>query len=277
MTAAAGAAGRYDLTGAAHDYPPWAPPPRRTVLICTHPRSGSSLLSEALYFAGGLGCPIEYFHRGFRPALAERWGTSRLAEHVAAVHRLRTDPGGTLGVKLFWRDVAEIAAELAPERFGRLSEWRPSAMSPDAYRAIAGLVAPLFPNPHFIHLRRSDRVRQAVSGLTAQQTGLWRLIPESGEEAAAGAAEYDFERIDGYVAYSDLCNAHWANFFAAIGTVPFTLTYEQLAADYARTVSGVLAHLGSDATPPPVRMRRQSGAVNEAFVLRYLRDRQGRR
>ena len=63
MTESAGRASSvapYDLASAAHDYPIWEGLPRRTVLLCTHPRSGSTLLGEALYFAGGLGCPLEY-------------------------------------------------------------------------------------------------------------------------------------------------------------------------------------------------------------------------
>lgn len=267
----------YDLTGAEHDYPPREGPPARTVLIATHPRSGSTLLGEALYFAGGLGCPLEYFHQGFRPGLAERWGTETLDEHAAAVHRLRTDPSGTLGVKLFWRDVAEMAAELDPVRFEGLEARRAGELTLDAYRAIAALLEPVFPNPSFVHLERKDRVRQAVSGLRATQTGEFRVIPEMGGAAAKGEADYDFARIDGLVAQSDDSHAHWRNFFAATGAPPFALTYEALAGDYAGSVRAVLDHLGSDAAVPPVRMRRQSDAGNEAFVLRYLRENRARR
>lgn len=263
----------YDLTGADHDYPPREGPPARTVLIATHPRSGSTLLGEALYFAGGQGCPIEYFHQGFRPGLAERWGTHTLGEHAAEVHRLRTDPWGTLGVKIFWRDVAEMAAELDPARFGDLGG---EPLSPDEYRAIAALLAPVFPNAGFVHLERMDRVRQAVSGLRATQTGLFRVIPEMGATAVKGEAEYDFDRIDALVAHSDACHSHWRNFFAAIGAAPFALTYEALVADYEGSVRAVLDRLGSDAPVPPIRMQRQSDAGNEAFVLRYLRERRAR-
>ena len=262
----------YDLTSAAHDYPPREGPPARTILIATHPRSGSTLLGEALYFAGGLGCPIEYFHHGFRPGLAARWGTHDLAGHVAAVHRLRTDPSGVLSVKLFWSDLVEMAAELDPARFGDLADCQPGDTAPETYRQIAALLAGVFPAARFVHLWRSDRVRQAVSGLTATQTGLWRMIPEMGEKAPAGPAEYDFDRIDRYVAHADFCHAHWRNFFAAIGQSPPALTYEELAGDYEGSVRALLDALGSDAPVPPIRMRRQSGASNEAFVLRYLRE-----
>ncbi|MCW3848245.1 Stf0 family sulfotransferase [Sphingomonas sp. LB-2] len=263
----------YDLTGAAHDYPEREGPPRRTLLIATHPRSGSSLLGEALYFAGGLGCPLEYFHRGFLPGLAGRWGTHGLREQIAAVHRHRTDPSGTLSVKIFWRDVEDLAAELDPARFGELRGRAPDAVTPDDYRAIAAVLAQAFPNPEHVHLERIDRVRQAVSGLAATQTGQFRIVPDMGEQPAIGTAAYDFDRIDGYVAYSDFCHGHWRNYFAATGTAPLALTYEQLAADYEGSVRTVLGHFGSAAAVPPMRMRRQADAGNEAWVLRYLRER----
>lgn len=266
----------YDLTRADHDYPPHEGPPTRTVLIATHPRSGSTLLGEALYFARGLGCPIEYFHRGFRDALTARWGTQSLAEQIAAVHRNRTDPAGTLGVKMFWRDVAEMAAELDAARFGDLAGKLPDAVTADDYRAIAALLAPIFPQPRFIHLERADKVRAAISGLTATQTGLFRVIPDMTEQPAKGVAEYDFDRIDGLIAQSEQSHRHWRNFFAATGAAPVTLTYEQLASDYEAGVRRVLDALGSGAPVPPVRMKRQSDANNEAFVLRYLREHRAR-
>ncbi|MGH6615019.1 Stf0 family sulfotransferase [Sphingomonas sp.] len=262
----------YDLTDADHDYPARDGPPLRTILICTHPRSGSTLLGEALYFAGGLGCPLEYFHRGFRPGLAGRWGTAGIGQHIATVHRLRTDPGGTLSVKLFWRDIEDMAAELDPERFGMLQETPPGAVAPETYRAIAALLSEAFPNPSYVHLERRDRIRQAVSGLAAVQTNLWRVIADRDVQPAKGEADYDFDRIDGYIRYADFCHGHWRNFFAAIGVTPCTLSYEALVADYTGAVTGTLTQLGSDAAVPSARMRRQSDAINERLVLAYLRD-----
>lgn len=279
MTAASdGAAIRrhYDLTSAAHDYAERNGPPLQTLLICTHPRSGSTLLGEALYFAGGLGCPLEYFHTGFRPELAGRWQTGTLAAHVQAVHRFRTDPGGTLAVKLFWGDVAAMVAELEPARFASLPESMVDDIAPETYRAIAAALEPVFPNPRFVHLWRGDRLRMAVSGLTAVQTGVWRRIPDAGIQEPRGQAEYDPARIENYMALADRCHHHWRGFFAAIGAVAYPVTYEELSAAYVPTVAALLSHLGSSAGVPAVRMLRQADVTNEDFVLRYLRDRASR-
>ena len=107
----------YDLSLSANDFAPWEGSPARSIVICSHPRSGSTLLGEAIHFAGGLGCPLEYLHRGFRPTLAARWQAPDLDTYVAAMHRWRTDPSGTVATKLFWQDVEEIAHERAPDRF----------------------------------------------------------------------------------------------------------------------------------------------------------------
>ncbi|WP_066810413.1 Stf0 family sulfotransferase [Sphingomonas asaccharolytica] len=264
----------YDLTLADRDYPEWIGPPRRSLLICTLPRSGSTLLSEALHFAGGLGCPLEYFHRGFRPDFVERWDAGTLPDYIRAVHRWRTDPSGVLSVKLFWGDVEALAAEMAPSRFGGLAGCAPGNVDAGTYREIAALLNPIFPSPHFIHLERKDRVRQAVSGLSATQTGLFRIVPSTETPPVKATPEYDFTRIDSLIAYADYCHGHWRNFFDAIRADPIRLTYEDLVADYEGSVRHVLNGIGSNSPIPTARLQRQSSSDNETFVLRYLRDRQ---
>jgi len=262
----------YDLASAAHDYPPWEGSPHRTVLLCTHPRSGSTLLGEALFFAGGLGCPLEYFHAGFRPSFARRWNAPAYDSLSAAVRRHRTSPEGTLGVKLFWRDLEEIGRDADPalERFANVP---PSEVPAAYYATLAKHVARLFPNPQFVHLWREDRLRQAVSAVLAVETGRWRSIPGATREVASATASFDADRIERIMSYSDFCHGHFRNLFAAMAATPHTLCYEALTADYGTSVRAVLRHLGSDAEPRAPRMRRQADEASEAMVLRYLRER----
>jgi LPS sulfotransferase NodH len=134
------------------------------------------------------------------------------------------------------------------------------------------LLAPLFPAADYIHLVRRDRVREAVSAAAAVQTGIWRQIPQMGERTEAAAPGFDFAMIERLIAYADFCHRHWRGFFAATGAVPHDLTYEDLTRNHDAAVKGVLDHLGSAAAVPPVRMKRQSDARNEAMVLRFLRE-----
>lgn len=264
----------YDLATVEHDQPDWDGPPLRTILLCTQPRSGSTLLGEALYFAGGLGCPLEYLHRGFRPSFERRWNTQGIDQLVAAVHRHRTGPNGVLGVKLFWRDVEEIAEECVPGRFPALRAW-PEDTPAETYRALWEVVGGYFPNPCFILLERLDRVRLAASALAAMRSGRWRMIPGAGMPAST-EPDYDFERMTAQLRLAEYAHHHWRRLFDAICAKPWRVTYEALDRDYAGTVGALLDALGSCAAVPPLRLQRQSNATTEAFVLRYLRDSQAR-
>jgi LPS sulfotransferase NodH len=262
----------YDLSLEANDFAAWSGAPRRTLVICSHPRSGSTLLGEAIHFAGGLGCPLEYLHRGFRPTLAQRWAAPDLESYVAAMHRWRTDPSGIFSIKLFWQDVEEIAHERAPDRFPP-----PRVLSPDdtddaIYRAYHDLLADILPNQTLVLLERRDLLRQAVSAMIAAQTGLWRAIPGVGHNEARAAPEYDYDRILGLVSLGRDSADHWQRYFGAIHARPYRLAYEDLVRDYAGTVGALLEALGRAGEAPPQRMKRQSDQIGEAMVLRFLRD-----
>jgi trehalose 2-sulfotransferase len=256
----------YDLAAAGADYPARSGPPDRTVVVCSHPRSGSTLLGEAIYAAGGLGCPLEYLHRGFRPAFAQRWDAHDLPAYTQAMHRHRTDPSGVFSIKLFWQDVEETVAE------GR---------DPGAdLNGVLDCLRPILPDATFVYLARVDRVRQAVSAFIATETSSFRSLPaQPHSNAVAGTqappertAVYDYDAILRQLAAADYSKARWNALFAATGIEPYRVEYEHLVADYRGTTAGVLARLGSPAEPAPPRLQRQATAQSEEFVLRFLTD-----
>jgi LPS sulfotransferase NodH len=259
----------YDLTTEAADYPEWHGPPERTLLLCTHPRSGSTLLGETLYAAGGLGCPIEYFHRGFRPAFAERWQTPDLPSFVRAVHRFRTDRTGVMSVKLFWFDVEETIRERKRLAGEEIVDIESAGVSAADYPEILSALGELFPNPTFVHLSRRDRVRNAVSALVAEQTQRWRSLPRTSPTARTPDVTYDYERILRLIALGDHCQAQWRSFFAANRITPFELTYEELI---SKGSGGLLAALGRPSSPSAPRLRRQADARSESLALRFLQE-----
>jgi LPS sulfotransferase NodH len=268
----------YDLATAEADYPAWIGSPNRTLVLATHARSGSTLLGEAIHAAGGVGLPLEYFHRGFRPRFEARWRTASLDAYIEAVHRLRTDPTGAFAVKLFWQDVEELAGERnrAPPSAARRARF--GDLTPADYRDILGRIADIIPNPTFIRLRRRDRVRQAVSAVLAGQTGHWREVPGAPRPPAKEAPAYDFERLASQMAEADRCNDHWTAFFSALGVQPYEVSYERLIGDYRTTVESLLTVIGAaDTTARPPRLLRQSDATSEAMALRFLREDAARR
>src|SRR5688500_8623702 len=152
-------------------------------LVCATPRSGSTLLCEALKATGVAGRPEEYFEAvpaTGRPPQPEDYlrgaddadalallgaaaapdpppyssldGVGSYAEHLERVRRWGTTPNGVFGAKLMWDHVGRLGAELAPDRDTPPLE----------------LLDELFDRPRYVWVRRRDVVRQAVS--------LWRAM-----------------------------------------------------------------------------------------------------
>lgn len=271
--------GTYDLATGAHDTRGGFDRPLRTVLVCTSRRCGSTLLGEALYRAGGLGCPLEYLHSGFRPTFARRWHAADLADYVAALYRHRIDATGTLGVKLFWPDLLLTCAERWPD--SAADDARGPAGSPvsgpRALDRVTALIDELFPNPTFVHLWRTDPVRQAVSDCRAARTLRWRLFAPGQPDITP---TIDVSDITAAIARFAWQRRQWSNWFEATGREPLTLTYERLIADYATVTRRVAIRLGGvdpDAAAAPPRLRRQSDTDSERLAAHYLTTVAGRR
>jgi LPS sulfotransferase NodH len=264
----------YDLVTADADYPVWPGSPKRTVIVCTQQRSGSTLLGEAIYFARAFGCPLEYFHSGFRPGFAARWGTTTFRSYLEALYRFRTDPSGTLSIKLFWIDVMRLVQELDAPLFDRIGHVDAPAIHDDAYRDIFRLLSELLPNPVFIFLTRRDCLRQAVSLSIAAQSRTWRWIPGKQSRNPSWKPEYDFSHLIWCVAAIQNNNRHWNNFFHANHIAALTVTYEDLAAGYGEQLRAVLAYLGRRSAPEvaPPRMRKQADFHSERFVERFRQE-----
>lgn len=263
----------YDLVRTSADYPVWNGPPERTIVICTQQRSGSTLLGEAIYFAGGLGCPLEYFHKGFRPGFARRWSTDDICSYVAAVYRHRTDPSGVFSVKLFWQDVLPLVRELAPDKAATWPEAGATHVADAAYRQVLDVIAPLFPQPTFIFLRREDELRQAISLVVATQTKRWRQMFNPANVKKAITPTFDFEHIVQSLANIQNANAHWRNFFRANALKPKEIRYEDLDKKYRPTIQTLLGSLGHpDARIESPRLNRQATTLSETLYRQFLSE-----
>lgn len=206
---------RYDLATDAADYPPWEGPPHRSLLICTEQRSGSTLLGEALYFAGGLGCALEYFSSGFRPSFALDWNAPDIDRYLAALYRRRTDPSGVISVKLFWGDIEDLAQDIAPDILDNQPMNDPARVGDDVYRRLFALLQPILPSPIHVALTRRDRIAQALSNVTAASTRKWRKL-ERQPATPATDSTYDFDATVQWLGHIDHANAHWRRYFAAM-------------------------------------------------------------
>ncbi len=258
----------YDLALAEYDVPGPSGPARaqRSYLLCSNPRSGSTLLSEALHGLGNLGSPIEYFDgTDAMAACADRWGCENLRCYVACLHRNRTTRDGLLAAKVHWYQLQEMTVamyvEAPPQRYAR-------------QRAALNAV---FPHCRYVYVIREDRDRQAVSWMIARETGRWTTLMGPGDPPPV---EYDFDAIDACRVEVEEAEAGWLELFEAEGVEPLTVTYEQLAGDYEETVAAVARFVGSDITAadvPAPRLRKQSTQHNRRLLERYRADRAARR
>ncbi|MTH97981.1 Stf0 family sulfotransferase [Roseibium sp. RKSG952] len=211
-------------------------------VICTSPRSGSTLLCKLLSATGISGDPGSYFHE---PSLCE-WCTyfglerdSGDTEHAllsrifqAAIAKGR-GPTDTFGVRLQRHSFAFFTEQLARLCPGHGSD--------------AGRFAAAFGRTLFIHLTREDKIAQAVSFVKAEQTGLWHRAPDGTElERLAPPKDpiYDNHVLkavhDRFQAY----DRDWTAWFEQQGIAPLRIAYEELAKHPVATLRTVLSALG---------------------------------
>ncbi len=212
------------------------------LIIAASARTGSNHLCQQLR---GRGLRAgEYFHSRRLRALLERTG-ERLEDQVAALVRRFAYRGG-FAVK---GAIDLLAVPYLAGEFPRhLSKWR------------------------FVHLRRRNIVRQAISHVLAQHTGAWRSVVAHGD---AGAPTYDPRAVLGATQRLIEVNALWEAFFSDAGVAPLRVWYEDLDASPAEVCCAVAGFCGVSAPPVPGKgppeLVRQCSLVNAEWEAR-LRD-----
>jgi LPS sulfotransferase NodH len=242
----------------------WEKKPRISCIICTSPRTGSSLLSYGLQDTGLAGHPTEYFGPTGEAAFAKEFGLSgdySLRGYLRAMAVETASENGVLAVKLFMAHLTHLLRRARKEFGSELTE--------------SELLEECFPNPKFIFLRREDLVHQAVSFMKAINTFQF----ESGHASLATgwdpeAFTYsDFSKITTYVETFRYQEREWREFFERNRISPHEVLYEDLASDYQRVVLTALASLGiappAGLALPQPRIAKQSDAATERIVARY--------
>ncbi|MEH6675719.1 Stf0 family sulfotransferase [Phenylobacterium sp.] len=239
-------------------------------MICTAPRSGSTLLCRLLAETGVAGKPASHFHE---PALAE-W-----------TRRLGVEPDAAASE----REVVEacIHAALARGRsdnglFG-LRLQRPSfdfffsrlALVHADERSERARFEGVFGRTLFIHLFRADKVDQAVSCLKAEQTGLWHVAADGSDLERVGpprAPEYDGQKLQGWVKAMTGYDRDWNAWFDAEAITPVRIAYDDLSADPKGAVRRVLEALALDPAPADrvsPSVRKMADDTNRDWAARF--------
>ena len=213
-------------SGPEFELPPPAAP-LRTVLIASTPRTGSTLLGDALSQMGICGVPQEYLNPRQLQAFGQRLGPVPLPTYVRWLQQHRTTSNGVFALKAHHQQIA------------------------DAGIANADALRTLFPAMRIVWIQRKDKARQAVSYSRAAQTQSWQSTNKNTVKP-----EYRYEHILG--ALSDIWkqNLAWQQLFTTPSCPPVTVTYEALVGAYAPTLSRLVGELrladpATVAIPPP--------------------------
>ena len=212
------------------------------VCIAASARTGSNYLCQRLREVGIRAG--EYFHSRRLRALLAKTG-ERLEDHCAGLVR-RFAYRGTFAVKGAI-DVLAIP-HLCGELPANLASWR------------------------FVHLRRRDIVKQAISHVLARQSGEWRS-PTPGTTADRA---YDARSILALARQMIEVNALWEGFFTDSQVTPLRIWYEDLDAS-PETVCAAVARFAGIQAPPvpgagPPLLARQANVLNAEWEARLRSD-----
>lgn len=261
-------------------------------LICATPRSGSTLLCEALTNTGSAGRPEEYFQARKETGLPRRpleyfegIDTTEIAtilgegagpdeqlmqpapgesyaDYLARVMTEGTTPNGVFGAKVMWGYFEGLLSNLT-----HIPQYRDLAV-PD-------LLPTIFPNLHYIWVIRRDKVGQAISLWKAIQTWTWKHegVSSSASELSTRQMIFHFGAIDHLVQQIETDEANWQQYFNSNGIQPLTVVYEELAGAYEETAQKILRYLNIPAPENLVfakrRMKRQANTLSEEWLERY--------
>jgi LPS sulfotransferase NodH len=239
----------------------------QSYMICAVPRTGSYLLCDLLRKTGVAGRPNEYFNPSFQSQWAIDWGTHTLDDYLAKILSLGTTDNGVFGLKVHPMQFDSLCRQLARRARVHFVD-RPA------------LLAPWFPDLHYIRLHRQDRLRQAISYVRAIQTNDWwnsDYIPGPSAPVRPELVRFDFQLIESALELLQVMEQRWSQYFRTIGVTIHEVTYEDLQSDPASVVTSLLKVLGlvasdglvTDAAP----FRRQADTLTDEWVERYERIR----
>lgn len=212
-------------------------------IICTTPRSGSTLLCKLLTATGISGVPDSHFHS---PHLSDWMRYYALSpdsysnEHdlINAIFRAARRRG-TGDTPIFGLRMQRGSFDFFMQKLLMIST--NNSTDSDAERIQAA-----FGKTLFIHLTRENKLEQAISLVKATQTGLWHKAPDGTElerQQASQEPVYDAEAIEREMDRLTTLEALWNTWFSEQTIEPLRISYDDLSATPIEVVNTILKGL----------------------------------
>ena len=207
-------------------------------IICTSPRSGSTLLCKLLAATGKSGMPDSHFHApsvskwlGYWDLSREQFSSQRKALKAAfdAARAIGTGNTGIFGLRLQRHSCDYFFQQLA--------------ILHQNYANDKQRIEAAFSNTLFIHLTRENKLDQAISYIKATQSGLWHRAPDGTELERLSAPQipfYDANAIAQQLARLTKFDEEWKAWFKKEKIEPVEITYEELSSRSAKTLAHIL-------------------------------------
>ena len=242
-------------------------------LICSTPRTGSTLLCGLMASTTVAGRPESYFRQPDEELWANRWdivrssdGVFEYAEFVRAALAAGRTENGVFAARIMWGTMDYLVDRLdtvcpAPAGGGDL-----------------GLLNLVFGHTRFVYLHREDVLAQAVSWHRAEQTGVWRQTDQEEPKQPEQEPDFDFDQICKFVQMIGEHNSAWRTWFSSVGVQPHMVRYEDLDAEPVGVAREVLDFLGLRLPPGRLiktRHRRLADELNTQWIERYRAEMTG--
>lgn len=224
-------------------------------VLCSSPRSGSTLISDMLYRIGLAGDPLEYFNKKLLDYYQKHYGKTGIDAYLEDIERRRTSPNGIFGIKLHYYQAAMVWKGRESEGLTHLARYDKKIL-----------------------ITRRDKIAQAVSLYRAQKTQIWSSEDKSfmSDNDPRKKIEVPYDPVRIAYALSQLINeeAGWRNLLEQAG-IPFTeICYETYVADYekqsAKLLQSLGVNLGEEQISAPT-LKKQSENI-DPMIERFKRD-----
>ena len=220
--------------------------PRASYMVCSIPRSGSSLLCELLASTGVAGAPAEFFHPDKMAALQQRWEADELDDYLRELLARKTSPNGVFGTKAHWGQYNPLFGDSDPRE--------------------------VLPDP-------GSCSSPAATGCARRSPGCGpcrRSVGQPGRPAGGAAGRLRPRAHHPKLRRIEREEEVWEALFDRYGIVPHRVVYEDFVEAQEETVRGVLEVVGVDAPadlhlPPPVQIARPTSSRTSGWSATWPR------
>jgi LPS sulfotransferase NodH len=221
----------------------------KVLIICSTPRCGSHMLGHALFETKQFGFPLEYTNPANLAEWCKRLNTNSLESTIAKLQEIRTSENGVFSIKVHYSHI---------EQFGSLDN-----------------VRSMFPHAYFVILSRKEALKQAISLVIANQTGVWI----DGQKEIASKANYDSSAIEEALKGIIQDTASWRYDLSLRGCNFIEMNFDDVKEDLELSISKIadFMEIKIDKAKIPLTptTKKQGANINNQWMKRFINEADG--